>query len=184
MSEAYEDDLADEQALFDRIEAANAGGGGFGGDIEPPINTGGRPHKIEPIKLVAWRQAHKASIAETAKRWSVSPATVKRLTRDYADAAKLERQRWESERLDHELWQHEYDLAMMFLGQRNKHLAFVDQFHWFGRCKRAKGTDQEAAVNAARDAAIEEADREFRETWERCMGPIPGYPAPLQGGNP
>lgn len=165
----YNDEIAQEQAIIDRLAT-----------VEPAPESvqnasrklGGRPTKVEPIKLVAWRQAHNASIPETAKRWNVSPATVKRMCRDYGAAAKLERQRWEHERLDEELRQHEYAHSMMFLGHRNKHLSWIS-FQWFSACEAAKGTPQEASVEAARKAALAEAERDFREDWERCMGPIP-----------
>lgn len=169
MSEAYEHDMAAEQAILDhfaRVEQVCEDA------QERPRSVGGRPPKVDPIKLVAWRQGRKASIAETAKRWNVSEATVKRLSRDYGQAAEAERERYELERLDKELAAHEYELRMMFLRQRNEHLSWVS-FGWFGAEQAAKNTPREAAVVAARDAALEKADREFREEWESRMGPIP-----------
>lgn len=37
----------------------------------------GRKVKVDPMKVAAWRQARKASIGETAKRFGISTATVK-----------------------------------------------------------------------------------------------------------
>lgn len=170
----YEEEMALEQAIVDRIAAA-----------EPmpelpetkPRNGGGRPSKVEPIKLVAWRQAHKASIPETAKRWNVSPATVKRLCRDYGEAAKLERQRWQCEQLDKELRQHEHSLWQTFNGQLARHLSWVS-LNWFPACEAAKGSEREVAIETAKEAALADAERAFRQDWERCMGPIPEYSSP------
>ena len=127
--------------------------------------------KVDAIKLVAWRQGRNASIAETAKRWNVSEATVKRLSREHGEAAKAERQRYQMQRLDEELQQHEYELRVMFLGQRNRHLNWVDMW-WHRSVETARGTPNEAAVIAAREEALEKADRDFREEWESCMGPL------------
>lgn len=171
MSDAYEDDMAAEQAILAQIARAEQL------DEEPQQKTGssgGRPPKVDPIKLVAWRQGRKATIAETAKRWNVSEATVKRMSREYAKAAEAERERFQMERLDKELEAHEDDLRMMFLRQRNEHLSWVS-FRWFGAEEAAKGTPDEAAVMAARQAALDEADRQFREDWERHMGPLPRF---------
>jgi hypothetical protein len=172
VSDAYEDDMAAERAILDQIAHAEPI------DDQPELkvrNMGGRPPKVDPIKLVAWRQGRKATIAETAKRWNVSEATVKRLSRDYAKAAEAERERFQMERLDKELEAHEHSLQMMFLRQRNDHLSWVS-LRWFSAEEAAKGTPNEAAVMAARQAALDEADRLFREDWERHMGPVPGLP--------
>lgn len=169
LNEIYEDDMAAENAILDMIDRTEPPG--IPPDIAP-TRPGGRPAKVNPIKLVAWRQAHKASIRETAMQWKVSEATVKRLSRDYGPAAALERERWQRERLDEELRQHEYEYGMMFLRLRNQRLRWVE-FEWFGRCQRAKGTPQEDATEAARAAALDEADRQFREEWLRTIGPIP-----------
>ena len=165
----YDDELAEEQALIERMATAEVAPS----DLEARTPKVGRPPKVEPIKLVAWRQAHKASIADTAKRWHVSEATVKRLCRQYGEAAELERQRWQCEQLDRELQEHEYAYRVMFLRQRSQHLYWAE-FGWLGACERAKGTAQEDTVRAARDAALATAERQFNEDWSRSMGPIPG----------
>lgn len=54
----------------------------------------GRPHKWHPQIIAGWRQAKGASIAETAKKWSVSADTVKRACRDHGEGALLARQDW------------------------------------------------------------------------------------------
>lgn len=169
LSEAYDDDTAAEQAILDH----------FGPEEqlledpqEQPRSIGGRPPKVDPVKLVAWRQGRNASIAETAKRWNVSEATVKRLSREYGKAAEAERQRYELERLDTELREHEYGQRMLFLRYRNEHLSWVS-FGWFTAGEAARGTPNEAAVMAARQAAMDKADDEFRQDWERVMGPLP-----------
>jgi hypothetical protein len=168
VSDAYEDDMAAEQAILDQIARAEP----VEEEPQPKLrSSAGRPAKVDPIKLVAWRQGRKASIAETAKHWKVSEATVKRLSRKYAKAAEAERERFQMERLDSELAAHEYELRMMFLGQRNRHLSWVSE-RWFGAEEAARGTPNEAAVLAARDAALEEADRKFGEEWESRMGPL------------
>lgn len=170
MSEAYENDLAEEQAIFERIEAAEpepeVGG-------ETPRGKMGRPPKVDPIKLVAWRQAHKATAAETAARWKVSKRTVQQLCRDYGEAAKQERKRWQMERVDRELDAAEYEFDMMFLRERNRRFYWTS-FGWFGALEAARGTDREAALNEAHEAALDKADRDFREEWERLFGPVPG----------
>jgi AraC-like DNA-binding protein len=171
LSDAYDDDMDAEQAILDRINAAEAEQDVPGSPAEQPRTIGGRPPKVDPIKLVAWRQAHSATVAETAKRWNVSKPTVQRLSREYGEAAKAERQRYQMERLDKELRAHEYGLRVMFLGQRADHLSRVSS-RWFSAEEVAKGTPAEASVAAAREAALDEADREFREDWERCVGPI------------
>lgn len=56
--------------------------------------TKGRPIKVDPIKVAAWRQARKASIAATAKRFAISPATVKRYCRDHGAEAEIARADW------------------------------------------------------------------------------------------
>lgn len=38
----------------------------------------GRPVKVNPLEVKAWRQANNASIAETAKHFNIGTATVKR----------------------------------------------------------------------------------------------------------
>lgn len=38
----------------------------------------GRPAKVDPVDVKAWREANQASIAETAKHFNISSATVKR----------------------------------------------------------------------------------------------------------
>lgn len=177
MSDVYEDEMAAERALLDRMEAIECQQEQDELTGPKPSSKGGRPSKVDPVKLVAWRQAHSATVAETAKRWNVSEATVKRLSREYGDAAKAERKRWQCERLDEELRQHEYGYRMMFLSQRNKHIGWVD-LQWFTACEEARGTPTEAATEAAREAAIERADREFRAEWERRMGPVPFDEAP------
>src|SRR4051794_34127026 len=107
VSDAYEDDIATEQAILDQLAGAEP----IEREPQGPRRSGvGRPPKVDPIKLVAWRQGRKATIAETAKRWNVSEATVKRLSREYAKAAEAERERYQMERLDKELEAHEYDL--------------------------------------------------------------------------
>ena len=168
MSEAYEDDMAAEQAILDHFAREEAECEVL---QEQPRSAGGRPPKVDPIKLVAWRQGRNASITETAKRWNVSEATVKRLSREYGKAAEAERQRYENERLDKELEAHAYELRVMFLGQRNRHLNWVDMW-WHGPVEAARGTPNEAAVLGAREAALDKADREFREGWESRMGPL------------
>jgi hypothetical protein len=171
VSDAYEDDMASEQAIFDQIGRAEP----VDDEPQPKVQSnGGRPPKVDPIKLVAWRQGRKATIAETAKRWNVSEATVKRMSREYAKAAEAERERFQTERLDKELEAHEDDLRMMFLRQRNEHLSWVS-FRWFGAEEAARGTPDEGVVMAARQAALDEADRQFREDWERHMGPVPRF---------
>jgi hypothetical protein len=160
--------MAAEEAILDQIARAEAM------EKEQPQkahNRGGRPSKVDPIKLVAWRQGRKATIAATAKHWNVSEATVKRLSREYAEAAEAERHRFQMERLDKELAAHERDLHMMFLGQRNRELSRVSE-RWFGAEEAARGTPDEAVVLAARDAALERAGREFREEWESRIGPL------------
>jgi hypothetical protein len=168
LSEAYDDDMAAEQAILDHFAREEQV---LEDPQEQPRSIGGRPPKVDPIKLVAWRQGRNASIAETAKRWNVSEATVKRLSREYGKAAEAERQRYEQERLDEELEAHAYGLRTMFLGQRNRHLNWVDM-KWFSAVEAARATPNEVAVIAAREAALEKAEREFREDWERCMGPL------------
>jgi hypothetical protein len=170
VSDAYDDDMAAEQAIFDQIARAEPR------EEEQPQklhSKGGRPSKVDPVKLVAWRQGRKATIAATAKHWNVSEATVKRLSREYAQAAEAERQRFQMERVDKELEAHEYGLRMMYLRQRSEHLSWVS-FRWFGAEEAAKGTPKEDAVMAAKEAALDEADRQFREEWEQRMGPVPG----------
>lgn len=173
MSDAYEDDRAREQAIFDQIEAANAAA-----DYEEPANAGGRPHKAEPIKVVAWRQAHNASIAGTAKRWGISPATVKRLCREYGAAATAERKRWQCEQLDREAARHAHGLWRLYNGQLARALYRVE-VEWMHRCEQAKGTGQEEAVNTAMAAALEQEERQFTEGWARIVGPVPDYAAPF-----
>lgn len=169
MSEAYENDLAQEQAIFDTIDRAAA----RAAEAEPPPNLGGRPYKADPVKLVAWRQAKKASIRETARRWRVSEATVKRWSRDYAEAAKRERDRYEQEQWDRTLAEQEYGYAMLYARLRGQHLYWAE-FQWFGRCERARGTDREAATDAARESALDTADAEFQDMWRRTFGEVPG----------
>jgi hypothetical protein len=170
MSDAYDDDMAAEQAILGQL----APGEPIDEQAEHKLrNIGGRPPKVDPIKLVAWRQGRKATIAETAKRWNVSEATVKRMSREYAKATEAERERFQMERLDKELEAHEHDLHMMFLRQRNDHLSWVS-LRWFGAEEAARGTPEEAAVMAARQSAMDEADQKFREDWDRHMGPVPG----------
>jgi hypothetical protein len=162
--------MAAEQAIFDQIARAQAV------EKEQPKKSqsrGGRPSKVDPVKLVAWRQGRKATIAQTAKHWNVSEATVKRLSREYAEAAEAERQRYQMEQLDKELEAHEYGLRTMYHGQRSKHLSWVS-FRWLGAEEAARGTPREDAVMAAKEAALDEADRQFREEWELRMGPVPG----------
>ncbi len=173
MSDAYDNDMAAEQAIFNQIASAQER---EKEQQQKPHSRGGRPSKVDPIKLVAWRQGRKATIAATAKHWKVSEATVKRLSRDYAEAAEAERQRFQMERLDKELEAHEYEIRTMYLRQRSEHLSWVS-FRWFGAEEAAKGTPRETAVMAAKDAALDEADRQFREDWERRMGPVPGLPS-------
>ena len=60
---------------------------------DEPGQISGRPNKVDPVKLVAWRQGRDASISETARHWGVSVATVKRLSRVHAVAAAQERAR-------------------------------------------------------------------------------------------
>ncbi|WP_294333315.1 hypothetical protein [uncultured Sphingomonas sp.] len=175
MSEAYDDDIAEEEALFARIAAAEPAEG-----MEtPPITpqAGGRPHKVDPIKLVAWRQAHKATIAATATRWSVSPATVKRLSKEYAGAAKRERSRYECSRLDKELQLHQHQLWQMYNNQLSRHLSWV-ALRWFPAWRDAKGTPREGAVARAEQEALQEAETQFQADWTRSMGPVPEYVPP------
>ena len=173
LSEAYEIDLNDEQAIFDRMTAQDTA------EIpecpvDLPINKGGRPFKVVPIKLVAWRQAHKASIRETAKRWCVSEASVKRMSRDYGEAAIQERKRWEGERLDTELRYAQNGYWQMYNRMHSERLYWVG-LSWFPKCEAARGTEQATAIEAARDVALADACRDFRTEWERAMGPIPEY---------
>jgi len=58
----------------------------------------GRPAKVDPVRVVRWRQARKATIAETAKRFGISPATVKRYTRDHSEEAEQARANYRAER--------------------------------------------------------------------------------------
>jgi hypothetical protein len=170
----YEDDMAAERALLDRVEELQAQEEAELGpaSLETSPRKGGRPTKVDPIKLVAWRQARKATVAATAKHWKVSERTVQQYSRDYAEAALAERKRWEIEKLDRELQHHENDRQLMYHRMRQEHLSWVG-LEWFSKCEAARGTDQEEAVEAARDAALEEADRRFAEDWDRVMGPTP-----------
>lgn len=43
---------------------------------EKPRKKGGRPPKVDPIKVVRWRRRNKASIADTAKHFGVCKRTV------------------------------------------------------------------------------------------------------------
>jgi hypothetical protein len=52
----------------------------------------GRPHKWHPQIIAGWRFAKGKSIAETAKKWMVSPDTVKRACRDHGEGALEARQ--------------------------------------------------------------------------------------------
>lgn len=176
MSEAYDDDLEAEQAIFDQIEAAE-----FEADAlpQPMAATARRATKIDPIKVVAWRQAHEASIAATAKRFGIGVATVKRYCRDYDAAAKLERKRFECARLDAEDQANEYAYSVMYLDHRRKYLSWIE-FLWFGRCLRAKDTPDEAETETAKDAALASAEQDFTDDWLRHVGEIP---AVLDGSN-
>jgi hypothetical protein len=156
MSEAYEDEIAAEDAIFARIAAVEPNAEEQNPAQSKPRSSGGRPRKADPIKLVAWRQAHKATVADTAKRWNVSRRTVQKFCRDFGEAAKAERKRFELERLDAELEAHERAYEMMFLRLRNMHLG------------AAGGPWREAT-----EAELEAADQEFREDWKRRMGPLP-----------
>lgn len=170
---SYEDDLAEEAAIFDALAPQEA----EVLELSPPVSTGGRPFRQDPVKLVAWRQAHDASIADTAKRFSVSPATVKRYSRDYKEAAEQARRRWECERLDQEARQGQHRLWRMYQGQLHQALYWVD-LAWFSRVKAAEGTPAEAAVASAWKNAMADAERRFVEGWETSMGPVPEYAAP------
>src|SRR5204863_9724498 len=119
---------------------------------EAYARKGGRPKKVDPIKLVAWRQARGATVAATAKHWNVSARTVQQYTRDYDEAARQARQQWQADRLDDEEWLHEMQHWQMFNNQLSTHLGLVG-LGWFSKMKAAKGTGQEAAVEAAYEAA-------------------------------
>jgi len=54
----------------------------------------GRPHKWYPHMIAGWRYAKGASIAETAKKFRVSPDTVKRACREHGEGALQARQAW------------------------------------------------------------------------------------------
>jgi hypothetical protein len=43
---------------------------------DKPRRKGGRPRKVDPIKVVRWRRRNKASIAATAKHFGVCKRTV------------------------------------------------------------------------------------------------------------
>ncbi|MCE7796544.1 hypothetical protein LWE61_08205 [Sphingobium sufflavum] len=60
----------------------------------------GRKVHVEPVAVVRWRQACKATIADTAKRFSISEATVKRYCRDFGEQAEQERAQY---RIDREI---------------------------------------------------------------------------------
>jgi transcriptional regulator with XRE-family HTH domain len=51
----------------------------------------GRKVKIDPIKVAAWRQARKASIKETAARFGIGDATVKRYCQKHGAEAEQAR---------------------------------------------------------------------------------------------
>lgn len=68
MSDANADDLA---KLREECEPELP----VGAD-EKPRRKGGRPRKVDPIKVVRWRRKNKASIADTAKHFGVCKRTV------------------------------------------------------------------------------------------------------------
>lgn len=187
MSELYDDDLANEERIFAAIEAAEEKAESdktllqIVSDVPISKRKGGRPFAVEPIKLVAWRQAHGASIRETATRWNVSEATVKNFCKKYGDAARHERARWECERLDQELHWHEFGIWQLYNRNLSRCLALAE-LGWATLCEAAKNTDQEAHVAAARDAALAEAERAFRSGWESSIGMVPAIEPPLKLG--
>ena len=68
----------------------------------------GRKVKVDPVKVAAWRQARKATIGETAKRFGIGDATVKRYCRDYGAAAEKARADWRLEQEIREAEEIEY----------------------------------------------------------------------------
>lgn len=64
----------------------------------------GRKVKADPVKVAAWRQARKASIAETAKRFGISEKTVSNYCRDFGEEAERQREQWRIKR-EHEEWE-------------------------------------------------------------------------------
>lgn len=187
MSELYDDDLANEERIFTAIEAAEESVDIDKSSVKAALNVsvckgkGGRPYAVEPIKLVAWRQAHNATIKQTAEKWRVSEATVKNLCKKYGDAARHERARWECERLDKELHWHEVGILQIYNRNLSRCLSLIE-LSWAWRCETAKGTDQEASVAVARDAALSEAEQEFRAGWEISVGAVPAIEPPLKLG--
>ena len=107
----------------------------------------------------------------------MSPATVKRLSKEYADAAKRERSRFECSRLDKELQLHQHQLWQMYNNQLSRHLTWV-ALSWFSAWRDAKGTPSEAEVERAEQAALKKAEAQFAADWARCMGPVPEYVSP------
>lgn len=68
MSDAYADDLAKRREEGEPDLPVRAD--------DKPRRKGGRPRKVDPIKVVRWRRRNKASIAETAKHFGVCKRTV------------------------------------------------------------------------------------------------------------
>jgi len=58
----------------------------------------GRKVKVEPVLVARWRQARKASIAETAKRFGISEKTVSNYCRDFGEEAERQRAEWRTQR--------------------------------------------------------------------------------------
>ena len=88
MSEAYENDMAAEQEILDRIAAA---------EPEPeeatdPRQRGrrlGRPKKIDARGVARWRRTNGASIAQTAEHFGISPRAVSKASAEHKEAVRL-----------------------------------------------------------------------------------------------
>lgn len=58
----------------------------------------GRKVKVDPVTVARWRQARKASIAATAKRFGISAKTVSNYCRDFGAEAERQRAEWRTKR--------------------------------------------------------------------------------------
>lgn len=173
MSNGYEDDLEAEEALIGRDFEAEERGEVDNLELAKvdarTAGNRGRPTKVDPVKLVAWRQGRKATVAETARQWKVSEATVKRLSREFGEAAEAERLRYQNERLDDDLETGRRQLDRMYLSQRNR-ARYWATFGWQTRIDAAKGTDREEAIEREIASALQAVDEEFDVEWDARFG--------------
>lgn len=58
----------------------------------------GRKVKVDPVTVARWRQARKASIVETAKRFGISEKTVSNYCRDFGEEAERQRSEWRAKK--------------------------------------------------------------------------------------